>query len=58
MVNLIVLTIILSCAIVLRLGVVGILLSLCLTYKEEIAELEDPLDPPVKSWVDAYYEVR
>lgn len=56
--NLIVLTIILSCAIVLCLGVVGILLSLCLTYKEEIAELEDPLDPPVKSWVDAYYEVR
>lgn len=58
MVNLIVLTVILSCAIVLCLGVVGILLSLCLTYKEEIAELEDPLDPPVKSWVDAYYEVR
>lgn len=58
MVNLIVLTIILSCAIVLCLGVVAILLSLCLTYKEEIAELEDPLDPPVKSWVDAYYEVR
>lgn len=58
MVNLIVLTIILSCAIVLCLGVIGILLSLCLTYKEEIAELEDPLDPPVKSWVDAYYEVR
>ena len=58
MVNLIVLTIILSCAIVLCLGVVGILLSLCITYKEEIAELEDPLDPPVKSWVDAYYEVR
>lgn len=58
MVNLIVLTIILSCAIVLFLGVIGILLSLCLTYKEEITELEDPLDPPVKSWVDAYYEVR
>ena len=58
MVNLIVLTIILSCAIVLCLGVVGILLSLCLTYKEEIAELEDPLIPPVKSCVDAYYEVR
>ena len=58
MVNLIVLTIILSCAIVLCLGVIGILLSLCLTYKEEVAELEDPLDPPVKSWVDAYYEVR
>ena len=58
MVNLIVLTIILSCAIVLCLGVVGILLSLCLTYKEQIEELEDPLEPPVKSWVDTYYEVR
>ena len=58
MVNLILLTIILGCAIVLCLGVVGVLLSLCLTYKEQIEELEDPLEPPVKSWVDAYYEVR
>ena len=56
--NLIVLTIILSCEIVLCLGVVGILLSLCLTYKEQIEELEDPIEPPVKSWVDTYYEVR
>ncbi len=28
------------------------------TLREEIEQLEDPLIPPVKSWVDAYYEVR
>ena len=58
MVNLILLTIILGCAIVLCLGVIGVLLCLCKMYREEIAQLEDPLVPPVKSWADNYYEVR
>ena len=56
--NLILLTIILGCAIVLCLGVIGVLMCLCKMYRDEIEQLEDPLVPPVKSWVDAYYEVR
>ena len=58
MVNLILLTIILGCAIVLCLGVIGVLMCLCKMYREEIEQLEDPLVPPVKSWADNYYEVR
>jgi len=58
MVNLILLTVILGCIILICLGVIVVLLCLCRMYREEIEELEDPLVPPVKSWVDAYYEVR
>lgn len=58
MVNLILLTIIMGCAIALCLGVIGVLLCLCKVYRDEIEQLEDPIIPPVKSWVDAYYEVR
>jgi len=57
-VNLILLTVILGCIILICLGVIVVLLCLCRMYREEIEELEDPLVPPVKSWVDAYYEVR
>ena len=56
--NLILLTIIMGCAIVLCLVVIGVLLCLCRMYREEIEQLEDPLVPPVKSWADNYYEVR
>lgn len=56
--NLILLTIIMGCAVLLCIGVIGVLLCMCRMYREEIEELEDPLIPPVKSWVDAYYEVR
>ena len=56
--NLILLTVILGCIILICLGVIVVLLCLCRMYREEIEELEDPLVPPVKSWVDAYYEVR
>ena len=47
-----------GCAIALCLGVIGVLLCLCKVYRDEIEQLEDPIIPPVKSWVDAYYEVR
>jgi len=57
-VNLILLTVILGCAILLMLGVIGVMLCLCKMYRDEVRELEEPLLPPVKSWVDAVYEYR
>ena len=57
-VNLILLTVILSCVILLMLGVIGVMLCLVKMYKDEVSDLEDPLLPPVKSWVDSVYEYR
>ena len=54
--NLILLTIILGAVILIMLGVVGVLVCLCKMYRDEVEKLEKPLLPPVKSWVDAYYE--
>lgn len=54
--NLILLTIILGAVILIMLGVVGVLVCLCKMYRDEVEKLEEPLLPPVKSWVDAYYE--
>ena len=54
--NLILLTIILGAVILIMLGVVGVLVCLCKMYRDEAEKLEKPLLPPVKSWVDAYYE--
>ena len=56
--NLILLTVILSCVILLMLGVIGVMLCLVKMYKDEVSDLEDPLLPPVKSWVDSVYEYR
>ena len=41
--NLILLTIILGCAIVLCIGVIGVLMCLCKMYREEIEQLEKEL---------------
>ena len=54
--TLILLTIILGAVILIMLGVVGVLVCLCKMYRDEVEKLEKPLLPPVKSWVDAYYE--
>lgn len=56
--NMILLTVILSCVILLMFGVIGVMLCLVKMYKDEVRELEDPLLPPVKSWVDSVYEYR
>lgn len=57
--SLILLTVIFACVIVLCLGIIGVMMCLCKAYRDEIEDLEEPLLPPVKSWVDAYYtEVR
>ena len=56
--NLNLLTVILSCVILLMLGVIGVMLCIVKMYKDEVRELEDPLLPPVKSWVDSVYEYR
>ena len=58
MVNIMLLTVILCCVIAVCLGVIGVMMCLCKAYKDEIEQLEEPLVPPVKSWVDTYYEVR
>ena len=55
-VNLILLTIILGAVILIMLGVIGVMVCLCKMYRDEVVKLEEPLLPPVKSWVDAYYE--
>jgi len=57
-VNMMLLTVILCCVIAICLGVIGVMMCLCKVYKDEIEQLEKPLVPPVKSWVDTYYEVR
>lgn len=57
-VNLILLTIIFGCAIALCLGIIVVLMCLCKSYREEIEQLENPMIPPVKSWVDTYYESK
>ena len=54
--NLILLTVILGCVILVMLGIIGVMVCLCKMYKDEVEKLEEPLLPPVKSWVDAYYE--
>ena len=54
--NLILLTVILGCVILVMLGIIGVMICLCKMYKDEVEKLEEPLLPPVKSWVDAYYE--
>ena len=54
--NLILLTVILGCVILIMLGVIGVMMCLIKMYKDEVEKLEEPLLPPVKSWVDAYYE--
>ena len=56
--NLVLLTVILCCVIALCLGVIGVMICLCKMYRDEIDKLENPLMPPVKSWVDEFYEVR
>lgn len=56
--NIMLLTVILCCVIAVCLGVIGVMMCLCKAYKDEIEQLEEPLVPPVKSWVDTYYEVR
>lgn len=38
--------------IIVCLSAIGILSYICKLYRHEI----EPLDPPVKSWVDAYWE--
>ena len=38
--------------IIVCLGAIGILSYICNLYRHEA----EPLDPPVKSWVDAYWE--
>lgn len=56
--NLILLTIILGCVIAVCLGVIAVMMCLCKAYQDEINDLEKPILPPVKSWVDGYYECR
>lgn len=56
--NMVLLTVILCCVIAICLGIIGVMMCLCKVYKDEIEQLEEPLVPPVKSWVDTYYEVR
>ena len=56
--NLILLTIILSCVILIMLAIIGVMLCLVKMYQKDVRDLEDPLLPPVKSWVDTYYECR
>ena len=43
---------VLVAVIIVCLGVIGVLASVCKLYRHEA----EPLDPPVKSWVDAYWE--
>ena len=38
--------------IIVCLGAIVVLASVCKLYRSEI----EPLDPPVKSWADAYWE--
>ena len=56
--NLVLLSVIFGLVIVLSLGIIGVMMCLCKAYRDEIEDLEEPLLPPVRSWVDTYYEVR
>ena len=56
--NFVLLSVIFGLVIVLCLGIIGVMMCLCKAYRDEIEDLEDPLLPPVRSWVDTYYEVR
>lgn len=50
--NLVTLVVVLGAVILVCLGVIGVLFAVCKLYQKEI----EPLRPPVKSWVDAYWE--
>lgn len=50
--NLVTLVVVLVAVIIVCLGVIGVLASVCKLYRHEI----EPLDPPVKTWADAYWE--
>lgn len=50
--DLVTLVVVLGAVILVCLGVIGVLLAVCRLYRAEI----EPLDPPVKSWADAYWE--
>lgn len=54
--NLIIVIVILSCIIVFLFSVIAAMICTCEMYKEKIDKMQEPLNPPVKSWVDAYYE--
>ena len=56
--NLILLTVILGCAVAVCLGVIAVMICLCKAYRDEAINASAPLEPPVKSWADAYFEVR
>lgn len=50
--DLVTLTIVMGAAILVCLGVIGVLCAVCRLYRKEI----EPMMPPVKSWADAYWE--
>lgn len=52
------LTALLGCVIAICLGLILILIVIIHSQKDEMEQMEKPLVPPVKSWVDAYYEDR
>lgn len=54
--NLIIIIVILSCVIVFLFSVIAAMICICEMYKEKIDKMQEPLNPPVKSWVDAHYE--